>query len=99
MIDFVPIPADAVENPPPPGPAAPPKSPPPNFVSRSLWQFRHVIAIGCWVYVICKLFVFDIDVALIGLIDPELVWVTNYKAFLFAGILSLALVIVRPTWV
>lgn len=41
----------------------------------------HFFAIIFWIYVVIKLFVFDIDVFVIGIIANNLLWILDYKIF------------------
>jgi hypothetical protein len=62
---------------------------------RALSFVRQVIAASFWLYVICKLFIFDIDLYLIQKINPSLMWLPKYKFFILIGTLSVLLLITR----
>lgn len=57
-----------------------------NFLGRVV---REIIAILFWVYVVVKLFAFDIDIYLMKKIQPGFVWLLDLKFFILIGILAL----------
>src|SRR5580704_13769040 len=50
--------------------------------TRSAKVLREAIAVIFWVYVILKLFVYDIDVYLAERFAPEKAWLLDYKFFI-----------------
>ena len=50
---------------------------------------REIIAIICWIYVITKLFIFDIDIYIIERYFSDYAWVINYKFFILIGTLAI----------
>ena len=56
---------------------------------------RQVIAGLFWLYVICKLFIFDVDLYLIQKINPSLIWIAKYKFFILIAAFSILLLITR----
>jgi hypothetical protein len=74
--------------------AAPP-IPTNGIARRSLFLVREVIAISFWIYAICKLFVFDIDVAVINYANPRYIWIAQYKFLLLLGTLSVVVLITK----
>ena len=60
-----------------------------NKILRPFLNFvRETLAILLWIYVITKLFIFDIDIFLIEKIFPSYIWLINYKFFVLIGILA-----------
>ncbi|HAG49715.1 MAG: hypothetical protein A2X87_00255 [Deltaproteobacteria bacterium GWC2_42_51] len=57
-------------------------------VSYLINAIRETIAILFWVYVLVKLFAFDIDVFLMNKLLPEFVWLLNLKFFILIGIIA-----------
>jgi hypothetical protein len=47
------------------------------------------ITLFVWVFTIIKLFIFDLDIYLIKLLAPEMLFLTSYKFFIFTAIISL----------
>jgi hypothetical protein len=64
---------------------------------RTISWVREIIAAWFWVYVICKLFIFDIDTYLIERINPQLMWIVNYKFFILIAGLTVLLLITRSS--
>lgn len=56
---------------------------------------RELMAISIWLYVAVKLFVFDVDVWAIRLIDPRLVWALDYKFPILVAAFTLALIFAK----
>lgn len=54
-----------------------------------------IFAIVAWVYAITKLFIFDIDIYLVNLINPELIWIFDYKFFAFIGVIAASLFVFK----
>jgi hypothetical protein len=50
---------------------------------------RELLAITIWIYVIIKLFIYDIDIFVINVLSPNLKWIINYKFFFLIGIMIL----------
>ncbi len=74
-----------------------PSTPDPKAVRRwkLFWTFADLIAILFWSYALIKIFVFDVDVYLISVANPELVWVVNYKLLIFLGSITVAMLVTR----
>jgi hypothetical protein len=64
-------------------------SQPPNFRTRLLRRARKLAAILLWLYVIVKLFIFDIDEYIVRNYLPNLQWVLDYKFFLYVGVIGI----------
>ncbi len=60
-----------------------------------LTSARELCALSIWFYILCKLFVADIDVFLVQHLAPSLEWLLAYKALFFLGLLGLTLLAVR----
>ncbi len=45
--------------------------------NRTLFWIKELLAVCFWIYVVCKLFIFDIDIYLIRHIDPRLIWIAD----------------------
>lgn len=78
---------------------ATPAQAPTKAGSRNLALFwtKEFVAICFWVYVLCKLFVFDIDLYVIRHIDPQLVWIADYRFFLIIAVIAVALLLTKWT--
>jgi hypothetical protein len=48
-----------------------------------------------WIYAITKLFVVDIDVHLMSLINPQLLWLLNYKLTILLALIAIAMLVSR----
>ena len=48
-----------------------------------------IVFVVAWLYVIVKLFVFDIDQYVVGKYFPECLWLLNFKFFIFIGIIAI----------
>jgi hypothetical protein len=57
--------------------------------------FKETIAILFWVYAVVKLFIFDIDVYLLKLVAPNLIWVLDYKLPVILAVITLILLATR----
>jgi hypothetical protein len=79
----------------PPNALAPTPNKANGLTKRSLAAIRELIAASFWIYAICKLFVFDIDVFLINRISPRYIWVAQYKFLILLAMISVALVITK----
>lgn len=62
---------------------------------RILVLIRELLSIFIWVYVIIKLFIFDIDIFLVGNLSPNYVWLINYKFFILIGILAIIMLVTK----
>lgn len=72
--------------------------PPQEEVRKSrgvLWFALETIAPVFWFYTVIKLFVFDVNVYLVSLISPDLVWVLQYKLLIVLGLFLFAMTISR----
>ena len=49
---------------------------------------RESLAILFWIYIITKLFIFDLDIFLVENYLPSFKWIIDYKFFILIGILS-----------
>jgi hypothetical protein len=56
---------------------------------------RESVAIIFWLYVLLKLFVFDVDRFLIAHINPDYIWVSDYRSLILIAIVAGSLLIVR----
>lgn len=56
----------------------------------SLSRIREPLALVVWIYAIIKVFVFDIDLYLIGRVAPDSMWLLNLRLLVIAGALALA---------
>lgn len=59
-----------------------------RIMGRFLAFIREIIAALFWVYVVAKLFIFDIDIFLLGTFSPNYAWILNYKFFILIGIVA-----------
>lgn len=62
---------------------------------RIFWLWMDLVAIMFWSYALVKLFIFDVDVYLISLTNPEFVWLLNYKFPILLGTIVLAMLLTR----
>jgi Sulfatase len=60
-----------------------------SLARQLLFWLRELVAVCFWAYVICKLFVFDIDIYLLYRIDPSLTYLAEYKFFFLIGFAAL----------
>lgn len=58
---------------------------------------RELLAISSWVYLVLKVFIFDIDIYLLNMVAPRYLWVLNYKFFIGIGLVAIALLFFRNT--
>src|SRR5207249_10094724 len=56
---------------------------------------REIVAGFFWLYVLVKLFVFDIDVFLIAEYVPRYAWLLNYKFFILIGLIAVVWLITK----
>ncbi|PIR69624.1 MAG: hypothetical protein COU47_01835 [Candidatus Niyogibacteria bacterium CG10_big_fil_rev_8_21_14_0_10_46_36] len=60
-----------------------------NFRSHITNRIRDLFATLFWLYVILKLFIFDIDLFLINKFFPNYSWLSNFKLFVLIGSLAI----------
>jgi hypothetical protein len=58
-------------------------------VSKFFSLLREVIAASFWIYVLLKLFIFDIDVYLVNKYLPDYAWLLNFKFFILIGTIAI----------
>jgi hypothetical protein len=63
--------------------------------TRIRWLVLDLVAILFWSYAIVKVFVFDVDVYLVSLVGPELVWLLNYKLLILLSLILVAMLATR----
>jgi hypothetical protein len=69
-------------------------------VASSFWNIvREVLAIVFWIYLIVKLFIFDIDVILVKRFTPEYAWLLNLKFFILIGFISIFWFITKSKYI
>jgi hypothetical protein len=68
-------------------------------VDRFLAFVREVIALLFWVYVVTKLFIFDIDIFLVEKISPSYVWLLNYKFFILIGTVAIIWLVTKNKYI
>jgi hypothetical protein len=78
-----------------PNALAPPPTPTAGVAKRGLFLVRETIAISFWIYAICKLFIFDIDVATIRYVNPHYLWIAEYKFLLILVTLSIVILVIK----
>jgi hypothetical protein len=66
-----------------------------SITDRALFYVREIVAFSFWTYAICKLFIFDIEVALINAIDPRYIWIAQYKFLILLASLSTILLVTK----
>jgi len=59
-----------------------------RIVSRFLSISREIVAILFWIYVLVKLFVFDIDLFIANKLFHNYIWLLNFKFFIFIGTIA-----------
>jgi hypothetical protein len=70
----------------------------PNSRSKEMLSWiREVLAACFWIYAIFKLFIFDVDLAIIRLVNPDYIWISQYKFFILIGALALIFVFTRSS--
>jgi hypothetical protein len=67
----------------------------PPILQRTKWWCIEAVATIFWLYVAFKLFIFDIDRAIVDAIAPTYVWVLDYKFVLLITFLALSLVFIK----
>jgi hypothetical protein len=65
--------------------------------SDLLWILRDAIALCVWIYVVSKLFIFDIDNAFLEAYWPSFTWLLHYKLVFFLAIVVICLLLVKRT--
>lgn len=63
--------------------------------SRSIQLIRECIAITFWIYVVLKLFVFDVDVYAAQKFFPSAAWVLNFKFIILLCLAAILVLIFR----
>jgi hypothetical protein len=69
--------------------------PAPTFRVRVLKTVRRLSAIAVWLYLVTKIFIFDIDTYLVQKYAPSLTWVLDYKFFFYIGLLGIVAALFR----
>lgn len=59
------------------------------------WLALDILATLVWIYVLLKLFVFDVDIFLVGVVLPTYVSLLQFKLLVLMGLLSVALLLAR----
>lgn len=65
------------------------QNPSSTFQIRVLRKVRKITAVSVWLYLITKLFIFDIDTYIIQHYAVNLQWVLDYKFFIYIGFLGI----------
>jgi hypothetical protein len=68
-------------------------------VSYFLKVVRETLAILFWMYVLIKLFAFDIDIYLINKFLPEYAWLLNFKFFILIGVIALIWLVTKNKYI
>jgi hypothetical protein len=64
--------------------------------NNKIWWHRvNKIAAVFWVFLLIKLFVFDFDVYLVSLINPDYLWILDHKLWMLAAIVLVFMVALR----
>ena len=63
--------------------------------NRLLFLVREVLAILIWIFVVTKLFIFDIDIFLVEKLSPGHIWLINYKFFILIGIIAIIFLVTK----
>lgn len=66
-----------------------------NWLRRLRWALLDVVATILWTYWLLKIFVVDIDRALVRRVAPDHLGVLDYRAFLYLGVLAVAMLLFR----
>lgn len=66
-----------------------------GVVNRLAKTIKEIIAVLFWLYVLVKLFIFDIDILLVGKFLPEYKWLLNLKFFIWIGVVAILWLITR----
>ena len=56
---------------------------------------REIIAAVFWLYVLVKLFIFDIDIVLVNKFLPGYAWFLSFKFFIFIGVITIIWLITK----
>lgn len=67
----------------------------PKPLSRVVTRVARLVGFAFWVFLVAKLFFFDIDSYVVNRIDPTLVWLLEYRWIGFLGLLFLGAVLSR----
>lgn len=65
---------------------------------RVAFLLLDILGVLIWTYVFLKLFVFDVDRALLEWLAPDLLPVLNYRFFLFLGVMAVLVLLARKYW-
>jgi hypothetical protein len=60
---------------------------------------REIIAVLFWLYVLVKLFIFDVDVFLIDKFLPKYIWLVYYKFYILLATIAVLLLITRKKYI
>jgi len=60
---------------------------------KVFWLRLDLAAILFWSYAVVKTFVFDVDIYLVSIASPTLVWLLNYKSLIFLGLILVAMLV------
>jgi hypothetical protein len=52
------------------------------------WAIREIVAATVWIYLLLKLFVFDLDLYVVTHLAPRLRWAADYKAFVILAVVA-----------
>jgi|tagenome__1003787_1003787.scaffolds.fasta_scaffold20914012_1 hypothetical protein len=63
--------------------------------NKAFWVTLDLVAVLLWSFAIVKLFVFDVDVYIVSLINPSSVWLLNYKLPILSGLIVVAMLSTR----
>jgi hypothetical protein len=66
-----------------------------GLARRSLFLVQELLAISFWIYAICKLFIFDIDVFAIRHLNEQYIWLSEYRFLIFIGVISAFLLLTK----
>jgi hypothetical protein len=65
------------------------------IVRAVLFAIREALGILVWVYIVTKLFLFDIDRYLFGLYMPSYIWLLDYRVLFLLGIAGVVFLLCR----
>jgi hypothetical protein len=63
-------------------------------ISKTMYVLREICAVLLWLYIICKIFIFDIDNYIIATYFPTVAYILYYKLAIFAALISVFWLIV-----
>jgi len=63
--------------------------------NKIYWWTLKAVAVAFWIYVPAKLFVGDVDRWVVQNVDPSLMWILDFRFFIFLGLLAVALLVFR----